>query len=38
MNEGLPYIAQLLGACNTDDVPKSLVNKITKVIERENNG
>ena len=38
MNEGLPYIAQLLGACNSDDVPKSLVDKITKVIERKDNG
>lgn len=38
MNEGSPYIAQLLGACNSDDVPKSLVDKITKTIERKNNG
>ena len=38
MNEGSPYIAQLLGACNSDDVPKNLVDKITKVIERKSNG
>lgn len=36
MSEGLPYIAQLLGACNNDDVPKNLVDKITKIIERKN--
>ena len=35
MNEDSPYIAQLLGACNSDDVPKGLVDKITKVIEKE---
>lgn len=35
MNEGSPYIAQLLGACNSDDVPKALVDKITKVIGKE---
>lgn len=35
MNEGLPYIAQLLGTCNSDDVPKGLVDKITKVIGKE---
>lgn len=38
MGEGSPYIAQLLGACNSDDVPKNLVDKITKVIERKSNG
>lgn len=38
MNEGLPYIAQLLGACNSDDVPKNLVDKIIKTIERKNDG
>lgn len=38
MNEGLPYIAQLLGSCNSDDVPKNLVDKITKIIERKGNG
>ena len=36
MSEGLPYIAQLLGACNSSDVPKNLVDKITKIIERKN--
>lgn len=36
MNEGSPYIAQLLGSCNSDDVPRSLVDKITKVIGKEN--
>lgn len=35
MNEGLPYIAQLLGACNSIDVPQSLTDKITKVIGKE---
>lgn len=35
MNEDSPYIAQLLGACNSDDVPKGLVDKITKVIGKE---
>lgn len=35
-SEGLPYIAQLLGACNSSDVPKNLVDKITKIIERKN--
>lgn len=38
INEGSPYIAQPLGACNSDDVPKNLVDKITKTIERKNNG
>ena len=38
MNEGLPYIAQLLGSCNSIDVPQSLTNKITKTIERKANG
>ena len=38
MNEGSPYIAQLLGSCNSSDVPKNLVDKITKTIERKNNG
>ena len=38
MNEGLPYIAQLLGSCNSDDVPKDLEDKITKVIGRRTNG
>lgn len=36
VNEGLPYIAQLLGSCNSDDVPKSLSDKITKIIRKEN--
>lgn len=31
----LPYIAQLLGACNSDDVPKALIDKITKIIGKE---
>lgn len=35
MSEGSPYIAQLLGACNSDDVPKALVNKINKIIGKE---
>lgn len=35
MSEGLPYIAQLLGACNNDDAPKALVDKITKIIREE---
>lgn len=35
MSEGLPYIAQLLGACNSDDVPKALIDKITKIIGKE---
>lgn len=35
MNKDSPYIAQLLGACNSDDVPKGLVDKITKVIGKE---
>ena len=35
MSEGSPYIAQLLGSCNSDDVPKNLVDKITKVIGKE---
>lgn len=35
MNEGSPYIAQLLGSCNSDDVPKSLVDKIIKIIRKE---
>lgn len=35
MSEGSPYIAQLLGSCNSDDVPKGLVDKITKVIGKE---
>lgn len=35
MNEGSPYIAQLLGACNSDDVPKALVDKINKIIGKE---
>ena len=35
MSEGLPYIAQLLGSCNSDDVPKALIDKITKVIGKE---
>lgn len=35
MNEGLPYIAQLLGSCNSDDVPKALVDKINKIIGKE---
>ena len=35
MNEDSPYIAQLLGACNSDDVPKGLVDKITKVTGKE---
>ena len=38
MNEGLPYIAQLLGSCNSDDVPKNLTDKITKIIGRRTNG
>lgn len=38
MNESSPYIAQLLGSCNSDDVPKNLVDKITKIIERKSNG
>lgn len=36
MSEGSPYIAQLLGACNSDDVPKALIDKITKIIRKEN--
>ena len=36
MNEGLPYIAQLLGSCDSVDVPQSLTNKITKVIRKGN--
>ena len=36
MNEGLPYIAQLLGSCNSDDVPKNLTDKITKIIRKGN--
>lgn len=36
MNEGLPYIAQLLGACNSIDVPQSLTDKITKLIRKGN--
>lgn len=36
MNEGLPYIAQLLGSCNSIDVPQSLTDKITKVIRKGN--
>lgn len=35
MNEGLPYIAQLLGSCNSIDVPQSLTDKITKIIRKE---
>ena len=35
MSEGSPYIAQLLGACNSDNVPKALVDKITNVIRKE---
>lgn len=35
MNEGSPYIAQLLGSCNSDNVPKALVDKITNVIRKE---
>ena len=35
MSEGLPYIAQLLGSCNSDDVPKALVDKINKIIGKE---
>lgn len=35
MSEGSPYIAQLLGSCNSDDVPKSLADKITKTIRKE---
>ena len=35
MNEGSPYIASLLGSCNSDDVPKALVNKINKTIGKE---
>lgn len=35
MNEGSPYIAQLLGVCNSDDVPKNLVDKVTKIIRKE---
>lgn len=35
MNEDSPYIAQLLGACNSDDVPKVLVDKINKIIGKE---
>ena len=38
MSEGSPYIAQLLGSCNSDDVPKALTDKITKIIERKSNG
>ena len=36
MNEGLPYIAQLLGSCNSIDVPQSLTDKITKIIRKGN--
>lgn len=36
MSEGLPYIAQLLGSCNSIDVPQSLTDKITKVIRKGN--
>ena len=36
MNEGLPYIAQLLGSCNSIDVPQSLTDKITKVSRKGN--
>jgi hypothetical protein len=36
MNEGLPYLAQLLGSCNSIDVPQSLTDKITKVIRKGN--
>lgn len=35
MSEGSPYIAQLLGSCNSDDVPKALVDKINKIIGKE---
>ena len=35
MSEGLPYIAQLLGSCNSIDVPQSLTDKITKIIRKE---
>ena len=35
MSEGSPYIAQLLGSCNSDDVPKNLVDKINKIIGKE---
>ena len=30
--QGLPYITQLLGSCNSDDVPKALVDKINKIM------
>lgn len=36
MSEGSPYIAQLLGACNSIDVPQSLTDKITKLIRKGN--
>lgn len=36
MNEGLPYIAQLLGSCNSIDAPQSLADKITKIIRKGN--
>jgi hypothetical protein len=36
MSEGSPYIAQLLGSCNSDNVPKNLADKITKVIRKGN--
>ena len=35
MSDGSPYIAQLLGACNSDDAPKALVDKINKIIGKE---
>lgn len=35
MSEGLPYIAQLLGSCNSIDVPQSLTDKITKIVRKE---
>lgn len=35
IDEGSPYIAQLLGSCNSDDVPKALVDKINKIIGKE---
>ena len=34
MSEGSPYIAQLLGSCNSDDVPKNLIDKINKIIRK----
>lgn len=36
MNEGSPYIAQLLGSCNSSDVPKELESKIIELLRKEN--